>query len=507
MVNRLEESLDDSNLRKLFEKTNFKSLIDIYSTLMQDRFLDASNLDLDTVQLHKEVVELLQNKGSFDDDFLELLEILNKFEYDGLFQVLNYMVKCKKKTSLQDEEIQEEDSMKEDLEENVFVDSQKDESLIESISLKEEGLNEDEKSGNEIEIEKSIEEEEETEIDKSEIIHVQENDLNLNQSLKEDSVCIDSEKNLIKKESIEDKPPIPPPLPITIINSLNLEQNKANLITTTAEIPSLASLASNMQPISSTKPFELTNQMTQSISRSTHLNTSESQNILQNTFLTTVNNTLNNFVDPAASNLPQTPYYSSQPINIPPQQLLQQHQQQQNIIYNLPLDKQSIQPNLCNLEYSNLIQNRTNNLIHQTLTQNQAVTPIPVLGSFDLPLNNNVQLNELPTLPITNLPNVASLQSIPTISALDYANGAIPPVPPPPAQVQTQIITSLPPNLNNLPPNLPTNTKLSIVKIEKHSTEPLGATVKNEDDGRVTIGRIVCGGAAQVRAINLASLI
>lgn len=44
---------------------------------------------------------------------------------------------------------------------------------------------------------------------------------------------------------------------------------------------------------------------------------------------------------------------------------------------------------------------------------------------------------------------------------------------------------------------LPPNSRLSIVRIEKQSSEPLGATVRNEPDGRVTIGRIVCGGAAE----------
>lgn len=36
-----------------------------------------------------------------------------------------------------------------------------------------------------------------------------------------------------------------------------------------------------------------------------------------------------------------------------------------------------------------------------------------------------------------------------------------------------------------------------VVRIEKSSTEPLGATVRNESDGSVIIGRIVKGGAAE----------
>lgn len=36
-----------------------------------------------------------------------------------------------------------------------------------------------------------------------------------------------------------------------------------------------------------------------------------------------------------------------------------------------------------------------------------------------------------------------------------------------------------------------------VVRIEKSSTEPLGATVRNEQDGSVIIGRIVKGGAAE----------
>ena len=36
-----------------------------------------------------------------------------------------------------------------------------------------------------------------------------------------------------------------------------------------------------------------------------------------------------------------------------------------------------------------------------------------------------------------------------------------------------------------------------VVRIEKSSTEPLGATVRNEPDGSVIIGRIVKGGAAE----------
>lgn len=36
-----------------------------------------------------------------------------------------------------------------------------------------------------------------------------------------------------------------------------------------------------------------------------------------------------------------------------------------------------------------------------------------------------------------------------------------------------------------------------VVRIEKSSSEPLGATVRNESDGTVIIGRIVIGGAAE----------
>lgn len=35
------------------------------------------------------------------------------------------------------------------------------------------------------------------------------------------------------------------------------------------------------------------------------------------------------------------------------------------------------------------------------------------------------------------------------------------------------------------------------MRIEKASCEPLGATVRNEQDGSVIIGRIVKGGAAE----------
>lgn len=38
---------------------------------------------------------------------------------------------------------------------------------------------------------------------------------------------------------------------------------------------------------------------------------------------------------------------------------------------------------------------------------------------------------------------------------------------------------------------------MRVVRIEKSSCEPLGATVRNEPDGSVIIGRIVKGGAAE----------
>ena len=47
------ENLNDDNLKKLIEKTNFKNLIDIYSTLMQEQYLNTENLDIDTIQLHQ----------------------------------------------------------------------------------------------------------------------------------------------------------------------------------------------------------------------------------------------------------------------------------------------------------------------------------------------------------------------------------------------------------------------------------------------------------------------
>lgn len=37
---------------------------------------------------------------------------------------------------------------------------------------------------------------------------------------------------------------------------------------------------------------------------------------------------------------------------------------------------------------------------------------------------------------------------------------------------------------------------VKVVQIEKTSREPLGATVRNEQDGSVIIGRIIKGGAA-----------
>lgn len=41
------------------------------------------------------------------------------------------------------------------------------------------------------------------------------------------------------------------------------------------------------------------------------------------------------------------------------------------------------------------------------------------------------------------------------------------------------------------------DSRVRLVKIEKSSCEPLGATVRNEADGSVIIGRIVKGGAAE----------
>lgn len=41
------------------------------------------------------------------------------------------------------------------------------------------------------------------------------------------------------------------------------------------------------------------------------------------------------------------------------------------------------------------------------------------------------------------------------------------------------------------------DSSVRVVRIEKSSTEPLGATVRNESDGSVIIGRIVKGGAAE----------
>lgn len=41
------------------------------------------------------------------------------------------------------------------------------------------------------------------------------------------------------------------------------------------------------------------------------------------------------------------------------------------------------------------------------------------------------------------------------------------------------------------------NAGVKVVQIEKSTCEPLGATVRNEPDGSVIIGRIIKGGAAQ----------
>ena len=43
----------------------------------------------------------------------------------------------------------------------------------------------------------------------------------------------------------------------------------------------------------------------------------------------------------------------------------------------------------------------------------------------------------------------------------------------------------------------PLDSSVKVVRIEKSSCEPLGATVRNEQDGSVIIGRIVKGGAAE----------
>ncbi|XP_015784327.1 MAGUK p55 subfamily member 5 isoform X3 [Tetranychus urticae] len=45
--------------------------------------------------------------------------------------------------------------------------------------------------------------------------------------------------------------------------------------------------------------------------------------------------------------------------------------------------------------------------------------------------------------------------------------------------------------------NCELNSNVRVVRIEKSTCEPLGATVRNEPDGRVIIGRIVKGGAAE----------
>lgn len=492
VVNRLEESLNDGNLSRLIKKTNFKNLIDIYSTLMQERYLNASFIDLNSVQLHQEVIELLQNKGNVEDDFIELLEILNKFEYEGLFQVLNHILEKQKKLSAQDDlnvqeemndrfEDNEEESIKET--ENIFEDNAEvNDSLIEeSVSLKE-----SEKTGYEKESddEKKIDAEKEAESKKRE----------LNQEFEIEQ----SKDDLIRNEDSKqiEQPPAVPPLPLQIINSLSLDidlnrqKGSANLITTTAEIPSLSSLASAIYPISSTKQIS-SNQFTSTSDQvlftpsniGTHHQPSiPQQNILQNTFINTVNDSLNFVNSSNLVDLSQTPYCN-----------LQQSSIQPKLVYNLSptplsctipiLDKQSSihQTNLCNLS---------------STTDTPIVNAnLHILNSFDLPLNNFVQLNDLAQIPSqnqSNLPNSQNIQqqSNQTISALDYANGQVPPAPEPP------LVTTLPPNLNNLPANLPPNTKLSIVRIEKHSSEPLGATVRNEHDGRVTIGRILCGGAA-----------
>lgn len=550
VLNRLVESLDDGNLRRLIEKTNFRNLVDIYSTLMQERYINAPFVDLDSVQLHQEVIELLQNKGNVEDDFIELLEILNKFEYEGLFQVLNHVLKKRKRQAIDDEvSIQEEelvvdqrdrtDRVREDAFE-VHKEATDIQSLIEESisSLKEAServgyvLQKEEITGREQVVggEEAMREDVEGQKMESEKLNVEEESekLSLDQRARseqeiEPEIEMEPETEFVRAdaqqaelvedddESIEQLPAVPP-LPMQIMNSLQLERQSSNLITTSAEMPSLSSLASAVHLISSTQPISYTqaispsqafttpspcgNQQTPTpdqvlFSSGSNMSVGQPapQNVLQSTFLSTVNDSLS-FVNTASdlSDLSQTPYCNLQ--------------QPPNLIYSslsaspLPcaiaaanLDQQSIPTNLCNLN---------------TATDAPIVNSnLHILSSFDLPtLGSVLQINEQTMPPL--LANQASLQELQnlqnlqnlqqqsqTISALEYSNGAIPPAPQPP------LTTTLPPNLNNLPPNLPPNTKLSIVRIEKHSSEPLGATVRNEMDGRVTIGRIVCGGAGK----------
>ena len=532
MLNRLIESLDDGNLRRLIEKTNFRNLVDIYSTLMQERYINAAFVDLDSVQLHQEVIELLQNKGNVEDDFIELLEILNKFEYEGLFQVLNYMLKKRKKLPADDVSIQEEEADRQTPGDQVSgeeVFEKEEETDIQSLieesisSLKEAS----ERAGFAIEKEEASGlgmEEQEMESEKLEEPERISPDRRAEpeQEIEPAIELIQKEPDIRQAELIKDDErieqlPAVPPLPMQIMNNLHFERQSSNLITTCAEMPSLSSLASAVHLITSTQPICYTQAISPSqafttpspsriqqtptpdqilFSSSSNLSSGHQppQNVLQSTFLSTVNDSLS-FVNTTSdlSDLSQAPYCNLQ--------------QQPNLIYSslptspLPcpiaasLEQQSIQNNLCNLN---------------TATDTPIVSSnLHILSSFELPaLGSVLQINDQAIPPLianqaslqvnlqANLQELQNLQNIQqqqsqTISALEYSNGAIPPAPQPP------LITTLPPNLNNLPPNLPPNTKLSIVRIEKHSSEPLGATVKNSADGRVTIGRIVCGGAGK----------
>ena len=445
---------------------------------MQERYINTSFIDLDSVQLHQEVIELLQNKGNVDDDFIELLEILNKFEYDGLFQVLNNALKSRKRLSIQDDiSIQEEENREEENEstqDDVFEANDEDVAVREddqidknNVSLKKEEQNE-----NEQEIKKENQEEE------------NDDEIDLDRQQKDNNEFSQKEEidEQIKEDNLIEQPPIVPPLPcIQIINSLNLESQQQqpqnlNLITTTAEIPSLASLASVIHSITSTQPInsspnQIPSDQINLFQSNINNQEQQQQNVLQNTFLSTVNDSLN-YVN--SSDLTQTPYCNLQSTIQPISNLVYNNLSTSPLRCTLSnLDNQAIQSNLCNLEYSN--QSSLN-----AQTDIPIINNLPILGTFDLNnVNNIVQFNELTQQQISNQNLQHQQQQLnQTISALDYAKGAIPPAPPAP-QLQKQAIihTSLPPNLNNLPPNLPENTKLSIVKIEKHSSEPLGATV------------------------------
>ena len=94
----------------------------------------------------------------------------------------------------------------------------------------------------------------------------------------------------------------------------------------------------------------------------------------------------------------------------------------------------------------------------------------PVLSSVTYlaspPIGSTVSTGPVPSLSPALIPSIPGTQ--PLTNLIGGAGLAIPPV-----------------------------SRLSIVRVEKQSSEPLGATVRNEPDGRVTIGRIVCGGAAE----------